>query len=52
MEFFRWTWFKRNNAETLIPENTEEHLSYIFGDYMTLPPENERVTHSIQFVED
>lgn len=35
-----------------IPENTEEHLSYIFGDYMTLPPENERVTHSIQFVED
>lgn len=34
-----------------IPEYSEEHLTYIFGDYMKLPPEEERVTHAIRFVE-
>lgn len=38
--------------EVSIPENTEEHLTYIFGDYMKVPPENERVTHAIRFVEN
>ena len=36
----------------MIPEKSEEHLTYLFGDYMKLPPENERYTHKIEFVED
>ena len=38
--------------EVSVPECAEEHLEYIFGDYMTPPPENERITHSIEFVNE
>lgn len=35
-----------------ILEKAEEHLTYLFGDFMKLPPENERYTHTIEFVEE
>lgn len=34
-----------------IPIESENYLTSIYGDYMTLPPENKRVSHSIKFAE-
>ena len=33
---------KYDNINVLIPSNYDEILTFIYGDYMTLPPENER----------
>lgn len=32
------------------PKNYDYILSFIYGDYMTLPPENERITHHIEAI--
>ena len=32
------------------PKNYDYILSFIYGDYMTLPPENERITHHIKAI--
>jgi len=31
--------------ELYIPANNHEFLTHVYGDYMKLPPENERVNH-------
>ena len=31
-----------------IPKEYDKYLSLLYGNYMTLPPENQRVTHMIQ----
>ncbi len=31
-----------------VPENYHEYLTNFYGDYMTVPPENERVTHYLK----
>ena len=35
------------DAEFFIPGNADKYLSQQYGDYMQLPPEEERMTHSI-----
>ncbi len=35
------------DAEFFIPGNADKYLSMQYGDYMQLPPEEDRVTHSI-----
>lgn len=42
---------KFENINVSIPVEAERHLKYIFGDYMTLPPVEERVSHTINFVD-
>ena len=33
------------NLRVNIPANNHEFLSKVYGDYMQIPPENERVNH-------
>ena len=33
-----------------VPRNWDLYLSNIYGDYMTLPPENKRITHYPQYI--
>ena len=33
-----------------VPRNWNLYLSRIYGDYMTLPPEEKRITHYPQFI--
>lgn len=33
------------DMELYIPANNHEFLTHVYGDYMKLPPENERVNH-------
>ena len=35
------------DAEFFIPGNADKYLSQQYGDYMQLPPEEDRMTHSI-----
>ncbi len=35
------------NAEFFIPRNADKYLTLQYGDYMQLPPEEDRMTHSI-----
>ena len=36
-----------SDSQFLIPENYDEHLSYLYGDYRQLPPEDKRQRHHI-----
>lgn len=47
-------WFE-NNTEVefegrkfLAPSNVEDYLTYLYGDYMQLPPESQRVAHGVE----
>ena len=33
------------NTEINIPNNNDKFLKKVYGDYMKIPPENERVNH-------
>ena len=35
-----------------IPEAAEDYLTSIYGDYMTLPPEDQRKSHEVRFAEE
>jgi lipopolysaccharide cholinephosphotransferase len=35
------------DAEFYIPRNAEKYLTMQYGDFMKLPPEEDRMTHSI-----
>lgn len=39
---------KFEDDEFYIPQKYEEHLKHYYGEYMLLPPENERVRHNIK----
>ena len=42
---------KFEDIEVKIPNNYDAVLKTIYGDYMKIPPENERVTHNIDYVD-
>ena len=56
-ESLRRSWL--NSTELMTFEDTEfpgsvlydEYLSYFYGDYMTLPPENKRMTHEFEKID-
>lgn len=33
-----------------VPERTDEYLTALYGDYMTLPPEDQRVAHNVRVI--
>ena len=35
-----------------IPEAAEDYLTSIYGDYMKLPPEDQRKSHEVRFAEE
>ena len=35
-----------------IPEAAEDYLTSIYGDYMRLPPEDQRKSHEVRFAEE
>lgn len=37
------------NYEFSIPNNYDKYLTNLYGDYMRIPPENERMTHCTEF---
>ena len=39
------TLYKFEDTEFYGVENYDAYLSHLYGDYMTLPPENERIIH-------
>lgn len=34
------------------PEKVHEYLTHVYGDYMQLPPEDQRVTHEVEIVDE
>ena len=42
---------KFEDIEVKITNNYDTILKTIYGDYMKIPPENERVTHNIDYVD-
>lgn len=38
------------NEEVNIPENSDAILKCIYGDYMKLPPEKDRVAHGVKIL--
>ena len=35
------------SQEFYVPQNPDKYLRRLFGDYMVIPPEGERMTHAI-----
>ena len=56
-EIMRRRWFGTpikgifEGREVNIPENSHEILKALYGDYMKLPPEEDRRTHGVRFIE-
>ena len=40
------------NREVSIPQAAEDYLTSIYGEWKELPPENKRISHTIEFVEE
>ena len=38
------------NEEVNIPENSDAILKCLYGDYMKLPPEKDRVAHGVKIL--
>ncbi len=38
------------NIEVDIPELVSDYLTALYGDYMTLPPENQRIAHNVRIL--
>lgn len=48
--FSSFTWVSFANYEVRVPVGYDEYLKSVFGDYMLLPKEEDRVTHKMLYV--
>lgn len=40
------------NIKVNIPERVSEYLTALYGDYLTLPPENQRIAHNVNILRE
>ncbi len=43
---------KYSGIDVIVPEKTEEYLTYLYDDYMKLPPKEERIINEFYYIKE